>query len=309
MPYYPMPDGEKLYVREYGQGQPVLVLSGLGMLSWQWAAFLYPHRHQFRFIIPEWRGFGASSHCNIPNMDAISSHWLDIQSLLQQLNLDKVIVIAYSMGATIAMHGMHYADFAEHITAYLHIDQTPKIPVDESWGYGLFGEHHPVFISILTQISALLAQQQEVKYIKDLDHNTRRQLAKLWLEFIGLQNNNKYSLKACEWILNQPRLQSLLLPSNRVDYMAWYINNYLYHQEDYRSAIQKLQCPVTFLSGAQSKLYPVEGQTLIAQSIPHAKQVRFEKSGHTPLLTEPVKFGKEIAAFLQANAKHGHSAA
>ena len=35
MPDYRMPDGEQLYVREYGQGQPVLVLSGLGMQSWQ----------------------------------------------------------------------------------------------------------------------------------------------------------------------------------------------------------------------------------------------------------------------------------
>ena len=33
MSYYKMPDGEMLFVREYGQGQPVLVLSGLGMLS------------------------------------------------------------------------------------------------------------------------------------------------------------------------------------------------------------------------------------------------------------------------------------
>lgn len=33
MPYYHMPDGEQLFVRRYGQGEPVLVLSGLGMQS------------------------------------------------------------------------------------------------------------------------------------------------------------------------------------------------------------------------------------------------------------------------------------
>ena len=299
MPHYRMPDNEQLFVREFGQGQPVLVLSGLGMQSWQWLPFLYPHAKNHKFIIPEWRGFGASSNCRIPDMDAISSHWQDVQSVMAQLQLDKVIVIAYSMGATTAMHGMQYGNFAEHITAYLHIDQTPKIPVDDSWAYGLFGEHHPVFISILTELSQLLSQYQNIKYLKDLDSKSRRQIAKLWLQFMGLQNSNKYSLKAFEWVLNQPRLQSLLLPSKRLDYTTWYINNYLYHQEDYREAIQKLQCPVTFLSGTQSKLYPVEGQTLIAQSIPHAKQVHFEKSGHTPLLSEPVKFGREITKFLK----------
>ena len=35
MPHYRMPDNEQLFVREFGQGQPVLVLSGLGMQSWQ----------------------------------------------------------------------------------------------------------------------------------------------------------------------------------------------------------------------------------------------------------------------------------
>ncbi len=35
MPHYTMPDLQQLYVREYGQGEPILVLSGLGMQSWQ----------------------------------------------------------------------------------------------------------------------------------------------------------------------------------------------------------------------------------------------------------------------------------
>ena len=42
MPMYTMPDGENLFVREIGQGEPVLVLSGLGMHSWQWLPFLLP---------------------------------------------------------------------------------------------------------------------------------------------------------------------------------------------------------------------------------------------------------------------------
>ncbi|OAL77021.1 alpha/beta fold hydrolase [Acinetobacter sp. SFA] len=304
MPFYRMPDGEQLFVREYGQGQPVLVLSGLGMLSWQWAAFLYPHQKNFRFIIPEWRGFGASSGCKIPpDLDAISSHWLDIQSLIQQLSLDKFIVIAYSMGATTTMHGLHYSDFTKHITAYLHIDQTPKIPVDDAWAFGLFGSRHQEFIEILQQLSTLLAQHQQVELIRDLDVSVRKHIAALWLQFIQLQNEQKYSLKAFEFILNQPRLQSLLLPSSRVDYMAWYINNYLYHREDYREALAQLSCPVTFFSGVQSKLYPIEGQHLIAQSLPQAKQVLFSKSGHTPLLTEPLKFAKELGVFLKENTQ------
>ena len=51
MPYYTMPDGERLFVREFGQGHPVLVLSGLGMQSWQWLPFLYQLTHFFLFFL------------------------------------------------------------------------------------------------------------------------------------------------------------------------------------------------------------------------------------------------------------------
>lgn len=303
MPFYHMPDGEQLFVREYGQGQPVLVLSGLGMLSWQWAAFLYPHRNRFRFIIPEWRGFGASRDCKIPSdPNAINCHWQDVRSVLDQLKLDRLMVIAYSMGATTFMHGLHADAFIERITAYLHIDQTPKISVDDTWAFGLFGPKHDEFMAILQQLSSLLAQHQQIEMLRELDQSVRQQIARLWLRFIQLQNNHKYSLKLFEFALNHPHLQTLLLPSHRVDYMAWYINNYLHHRDDYRETLSKLQCPVTFFSGAQSKLYPVEGQRLIAASLPQAKQIIFSKSGHAPLLTEPLKFARELGTFLKENS-------
>ena len=300
MSFYTMPDGETLFVREYGQGQPVLVLSGLGMLSWQWAAFLYPYRKHYRFIIPEWRGFGASSTCKIPNIDAIRSHWQDIQCLVQQLKLNDVIIIAYSMGATTTMHGLKYGNFAQHIRAYLHIDQTPKIRVDDDWAYGLFGSHQTQFIQILQKISDLLDAQQQHESLFDLDNQARQQLAELWLEFIKLQNDQPQQIKLFRWLLNQPQLGKFLYPSKNLAYMKWYIDNYLYHAEDYRAALTALRCPVTFFTGVQSKLYAADGQTQIAQAMPQAKQVLFHKSGHTPLINEPIKFAKEIAKFLHA---------
>ena len=51
MPRYTMPDGEQLFVREIGQGEPVLVLSGLGMHSWQWLPFLLPNIKKYKFYL------------------------------------------------------------------------------------------------------------------------------------------------------------------------------------------------------------------------------------------------------------------
>lgn len=299
MPHYRMPDGEQLFVREYGQGQPVLVLSGLGMQSWQWHPFLYRFRHDFKFIIPDWRGFGRSSRCKIPELDAISSHWRDISCLLAQLNNDRYHVIAYSMGATTAMHGMQYGSFSSNIHSYLHIDQTPKITVDDAWPFGLFGKRHSEFLQLLEKISALLAKNAEIPELNQLNLPDRTALLETWQSFMQLQSGSKAATLLVQRALKYPRLQPYVLPIQRLDYLAWYIHNYLHHQEDYRDTIRQLYKPTTFFIGEQSKLYPAEGQKIIASSLGHARTVLFKKSGHTPLLSEPFKFSREIGIFLK----------
>ena len=168
MPFYRMPDGEALFVREFGQGEPVVVLSGLGMHSWQWLPFLYQHKKQYRFIIPDWRGLG-SDQCAVPELDAISSHWQDLNSLIQQQGLQQFKLIGYSMGATTAMHGMQYGQLASHLSSYLQIDQAPKIGVDENWPYGLFGNQHQQFKQLLIHLSEFLHQHAQYTYIQQMD--------------------------------------------------------------------------------------------------------------------------------------------
>ncbi len=302
MSYYRMTDGESLYVREIGQGQPVLVLSGLGMQSWQWLPFLYPWRKEFHFIIPDWRGFGGSKNCHIPeNIDAISSHWQDLEQLIQQKSLQNFHLMGYSMGATTAMHGMHYGQLATQLKSYLHIDQTPKISSDEQWEFGLFGQKYPEFKALLQKLSIFLHQHAMYTTVEDLPTQPRNQLVQLWLEFIQLQGSNKISPFLFKLALKQPKLQKHILPLQRLDYLIWYIDNYLNHQEDYREALTQLNCPAAFFIGEQSSLYPAQGQKQIADSVQQGQRVLFQRSGHTPLLTEPVKFSREIYQFLQQN--------
>ncbi|WP_445116060.1 alpha/beta fold hydrolase [Acinetobacter sp. WZC-1] len=301
MPRYTMPDGEQLFVREIGQGTtPVLILSGLGMQSWQWLPFIFPNLKRYKFIIPDWRGFGGSRDVQIPqDMDAIHSHWRDVSCLIEQMQLDQFILISYSMGATTAMHGMQYDDLSQRLKAYLHIDQSPKIPTDPSWSYGLFGKKYYKFKRLLKDLSSFMDQYSSYKYVEDLPDEPRSQLIKMWLHFIRIQGSNKISPMLFNLALKKPGLQKHILPIHRLDYLAWYINNYLHHNEDYRKAIAALDCPTTFFIGEQSTLYPFKGQILIAESLKNAQSIFFKHSGHTPLLTEPVKFSREISQFLK----------
>lgn len=303
MPFYTMPDGEKLFVREVGQGEPVLVLSGLGMQSWQWLPFILPNIQKFKFIIPDWRGFGGSRNCQIPqDLDAIQNHWRDVDALMSQLTLDQFILMGYSMGATTAMHGMQYGNLREKLKAYLHIDQTPKIPTDETWPFGLFGKNHYKFKKLLSDLSQFLHQYLHVRFVDELPLEPRETLVEMWVNFIKIQGSHKIAPFIFNLTLKHPQLQKHLLPIRRLDYMRWYIDNYLNHDEDYRDAISQLNCPTTFFIGEKSSLYPSEGQMKVSGSLSNAKNIIFKQSGHTLLITEPVKFGQEIRSFLKASA-------
>ena len=303
MPFYTMPDGEQLHVRRFGQGQPVLVLSGLGMQSWQWLPFLYPHRKQFEFIIPDWRGFGPSVDCAIPkNLNAIESHWNDIACLIEQLKLDQFIVIAYSMGATTSMYGFEHAKFDQKLKAYLHIDQTPHIAVTSDWPYGLMGTHYPQLLEIFQRIIEVLDTHPQAKYLDELPKATQTQLIQAWFKFLQLQQKQPWLKRITAQISKIPKINSLALPMQRVDYVRWYISNYAQHRDDYRAAMANLSCPATYFIGRQSSLYHSDGQLEIAKRTPHAKSIVFEHSGHAPLLKEPLKFSHELGQFLKRSA-------
>ncbi len=151
----------------------------------------------------------------------------------------------------------------------------------------------------MAEISQLLAAKPDALQWSDLDPASRQHLLELWLGFLLLQASNKATPLLFKTALKQPKLQSLILPMQRLDYLAWYVNNYLHHNEDYREAIAQLSCPSTFFIGEESKLYPAAGQKIIANSVKNSKQIIFKKSGHTPLISEPIKFSREIGQFLK----------
>lgn len=300
MPKFIMPDGAALSVRRFGQGQPIMLLSGLGMHSWQWLPIIAPYRKQFEFIIPDWRGFGDSCDCPIPqHLNVIESHWQDLDSLLKQLKLPSLVVIAYSMGASTCMHGLQYGKLEQQLKGYLHIDQSPKIPVDAEWPYGLFGRHQPEFKTMLAQMIVLLEQYSQVAEFKQLPKIARDDLMRHWNQFLQLQSRGHWLPKVFKLACQNTLLQGHLLPTQRLDYLKWYLQNYLDHREDYRQALSQLKCPVSFFMGVHSLLYPIQGQELVANSISHAKRVYFEKSGHALMLMEPAKFSREIGQFLK----------
>lgn len=91
----------KLFYREYGQGQPMIILHGLMGSSDNWlpqAKMLGEHYHVW---VVDQRNHGQSPHSNEFNYKVLSE---DILNFIQEHRIENPVIIGHSMGGKAAMN-------------------------------------------------------------------------------------------------------------------------------------------------------------------------------------------------------------
>lgn len=299
MPLVPMRDGQSIYVRVIGRGQPVLMLPGLGMSSMQWMPFVLPHIRAFRFYMPDFRGHGRSRHARLNQSDVFQNHTDDVRDLIQYFQLNDFILAGISLGATTAMHLQRETEFVG-VRRYLHIDQSPCVLNDEQWQYGLTGSSQAELFQRMQPIKELLNAFPGCEYFDQLPRDAKSAMAVAlaqMAEVLGVGVIPRTILR--RGIANLPSAVIRKIPLMRLQDMALYLAAYSGGGHDYRSTLGSGNVPVTLMYGKHSPLYHSDGQRLVASSAARSNVVCFERSGHVPLLDEPTKFMREFSRFLR----------
>ncbi|NVO02728.1 MAG: alpha/beta fold hydrolase [Bacteroidetes bacterium] len=90
----------KLFYREYGKGQPIIILHGLFGLSDNWVSVANELSLNFKIIVPDLRNHGLSPHSSVMDYESMSQ---DLTELLEDLKIEDTILIGHSMGGKLAM--------------------------------------------------------------------------------------------------------------------------------------------------------------------------------------------------------------
>lgn len=298
-------DGKKLHVRVFGQGQQqVLMLHGLGMKSAHWLPFIWSLRKQYTFYMPDFRGHGGSAAISVNQLDVFQQHCDDVEDIVESLGLHDFYLVGYSLGGTTSLHwqnagGWFYPTGQPKVKAYLQIDQTPCVPNRDDWQYGLFGKQQSTIFAELKKALAVL-EKVETKTVMDMPLAQRREL----MDILGTVFVDVLGKKSVRPILSMagrfPFLLSSLLPITRIYDLKAYLTSYTQLGRDYLPAIKDCAVPVTVMIGAKSPLYAEAGQRALAQTVQHGKVVLLRRSGHVPLMDQPLAFGRALRQFLGA---------
>ena len=103
-----LPQGS-LFWHEAGQGEAIVLLHGTWHDSSQWYPLLQELASQYHCIAPDLLGFGESSQANGPYSIALEVE--SLEALLSRLRVQKVYLVAHSLGAWVAFNlAQHHPD-------------------------------------------------------------------------------------------------------------------------------------------------------------------------------------------------------
>ena len=301
MPQIKVRDGAELFVRTLGKGEPVVLLHGFGSHSGHWLPYALPLAHRYRFIMPDLRGFGRSHRVNLNQDCLLTNYCEDLDDILDHLGLDQVALGGISMGACASMQYHRLTGF-KRVSRYLHIDQSPRIVNGGDWAHGLFGDGQDNEFEMLKGLLADIEQYPRGTAYLDLPVALRRRLIKAMARFYGYAFHKPLHQLAVNALARMEPLASRLLPMQNWWAYLDVLRAYLHQDYDMRDSVADISVPMTVMVGMHSRMYPPAGQLLMHELAPHSTLVRFERSGHAPIVDEPIKFLRGLREFLDSPA-------
>lgn len=297
MPYLNSRSGHRLHYRDIGHGAPLILVHGFGMQSAHWLPFALPLSRKYRVILPDLRGFGKSHHADFISDCVLSDFAHDLHELIEHLNLRHFKLAGISMGALSALQyqGMYQNSGLSH---YLHIDQSPVCANDQEWRWGLFGEEQvPRFERARVLLDKLEPYENSHSPYHVLPETLKAELWEQLGDFFASAMSGERQKKLAKELCRLRKVQQTLLPTSNWPVYLKCLRAYLDQNYDLRDVLRKIDVPTTVMVGLQSDMYPKGGQLRIPDYRKNCRLVALQKSGHAPLLDQPLTFMKELTRF------------
>jgi non-heme chloroperoxidase len=264
MPTITTSDGVKLNYVDEGHGTPVVLIAGFcaPLESWELQRQALA-AEDYRVIGLDRRSHGASE--SPPYGQRLSRHGKDVHDVLAGLELDDVVLVGGSMGASTiwAYYDLFGADRLHRIVT---IHQTPKIVNDETWAYGFYG----------------VTRRNIGTFFEDGVPDTGR----------GLRANRMAGIGRITEALGHPPA----FADPRAPELRRLLQDHA--GQDWRDVIARVEVPALFLAGRESQLWPCEHASAAAQGNKLAEVVVLEECGHAVNIDQPEATNAAILEFL-----------
>lgn len=275
MPWYPNRRGEQLWYEDEGGGCPVVLVHGWCMSSAVWKYQFAGLSASMRLLAYDLRGHGRSR--DISGGLDFAGFAADLVDLFDRLELSKVVLVGWSMGAQIALQS--YAELSGRVAGMVLVSATPRFTASDDFPHALAGGEAGG-MRLKVQRSAQRA----------LEGFYSRMFAEGELERCSSAAEINRLLSA----IPAPDTAAML---DALDALA---------RTDMRHVLATITAPTLIMNGGEDRICLPEASCYLKEQIPGAEQRVFPGCGHAPFLTQSQQFNAELSRF--ARSVSGQSA-
>ena len=256
-------DGARISYDVWGRrdGEPVLLIQGLGTDSRGWALQRMALGRRYRCFAPDNRGTGLSD--KPPGPYSLDQMARDAIAVLDAEGVDRAHVVGASMGGVIAQ-----------IIGVLHPERTRSLVLACTACH-----HHPWRVELLNE----WAESVRV-------HRTLTADALRWL--IGPRLHKRFGM----WLNVLARILLQVDP----DGFAAQIEAIVSAPDELRFELVKVRVPTLVITGSQDALTPIGDAEELAEAIPGAQLVELRGAAHGLMVEAPNAFNGELLHFLDS---------
>lgn len=264
-------DGMRLHLLDWGSAgrPPILFLHGGALSARTWDVVCLGLRGAHHCIALDQRGHGDSEWS--PTLDyAPDAHARDIGGVLDQLGLERAVLVGQSMGGVNAF--VYAAHHLERVAGLVLIDVGPDIVMAGAQRIGEFVHR----TAELDSIEAFVEQALAFNPLRD-----RRLLTWSVRNNVRRLPNGKFVRKNDSRFFGQTKMEDV---AQRIA-AAW-------------RDIAAVTCPTLVVRGALSDVFTDEAAARFAAALPNGRWVRIENAGHTVQGDNPAALLAELRPFV-----------
>jgi esterase len=250
----------KLFFRQSGQGQPLIILHGLFGSSDNWYSLAKVFANHFCVFVVDQRNHGQSPHSNELDYTILTE---DLNEFIEEHNILQPVIIGHSMGGKTAMNfAVRYPD---HVRKLIVVDIVPKA----------YPVHHDAILDGLKAVPLdSIASRSEADKILSA-YVPEPGVRQFLLKSLTRKDNGGF-----EWRINLSAIE------RNIDAMgAGMVFHGMYDG------------PALFIRGSRSDYYEEGDETLIKGIFPKAEFSVME-TGHWVQAEKPEEFSKIVLSYL-----------
>ncbi|MGZ3298443.1 MAG: alpha/beta fold hydrolase [Asticcacaulis sp.] len=263
-------DGQRLFTKDWGAGQPVVFVSGQGLPSEMWDYQAVPLVKQgFRCVMYDRRGHGRSSIAwQGYDFNTLAD---DLAAVIEDRNLSGITLVGHSMGcAEIVRYLSRHGDQRVNKVVLVATAATPYATKTATYDEGPTPEQRTYFADeiVLTDYPKWMGENRAPFFTADTSELTQ------------------------QWVIQMMLSTSLMAVSECVRHVG---------AEDFRAELPKIRRPTLVIAGDKDVSAPIVRSERTARLIPGAKLVVYEGAPHGLFITHAKRLTNDIAAFARAN--------